>query len=185
MRSFQLYDYQKQIVIGTLLGTSCVRKHPKGKNHSLYMRATDDSNWFKVKCKHLEIYARDPYSLYNKTWESCSHEIWNEFRDICYVNGKKTATMRWLDMLTDNGLATWFLDKGGICGNRAYIRLANLNDYQVAIKWFNEVGYPCYEKKKIAVFDVEAARKLLRNVTPCFPKYLLDRANPYRIRKYL
>jgi hypothetical protein len=149
------------------------------------MRSTDDFNWFKVKCKHLEQYARDPCGFENKTWESCSHEIWNEFRDLCYADGRKAVTMKWLDVLKCDGIATWFLDKGGICGNRVYIRLANLVDHQVAIRYFNEVGYPCYEKKKIAVFEGESAKKLLKMVTPCFPKYLLDKANPYRIRKYI
>ena len=167
-----------------MLGTSCVRKHPRGRNHSLYMRATNDLNWFNVKCKHLEEYARDPHPQ-NKTWESCSHSMWNEFKDLCYVDGKKEATMAWLDTLTDNGLSVWFLDKGGISGNKAYIRVANLMGHEVIEKWFSEVGYPCSIKKKMAVFDQTVTKKFLKAVTPCFPKYLLDRANPYRTRKYL
>ena len=184
MRNFELHNYQKQVILGTLLGTSCVRKHPRGRNHSLYMRATDDLNWFRVKCKHLEEYARDPYSE-GTTWESCSHPIWNDFREVCYKDGKKQATMEWLDCLSDIGMSVWFLDKGGICGNRSYIRIANLEEQDVVARWFSEVGYPCVIRKQVIVFDNEISRRFLKAVTPCFPKYLLDKSNPYRVRKYL
>ncbi len=177
-------NYQRQIILGTLLGTSCVRKHPRGKNHSLYMRETDDPNWFKVKCKHLEKFARDP-SPNSGTWESCSHPIWNSFKELAYVDGKKSASMGWLDLLSDIGLSVWFLDKGGICGNKAYIRVANLQDHETVGRWFSEVGYPCSTKKKMIVFDSGISHRLLKAITPCFPKYLLERQNPYHIRKYL
>lgn len=186
MRTFQLHSYQKQVILGTLLGTSCCRKHPRGKNHSLYMRATDDLNWFRVKCKHLEEYARDPYSE-GHTWESCSNSMWNDFRELCYdeKSGKKRVNMPWLDTLSDVGLSVWFLDKGGICGNKAYIRVANLEDHDTIKRWFGEVSYPCQIKKKIVVFDPEVSKRLLKAITPCFPKYLQERSNPYRVRKYL
>jgi hypothetical protein len=184
MRTFQLHSLQKQVILGTLLGTSCCRKHPRGKNHSLYMRATDDLNWFRVKCGHLGEYARDPYSE-SLTWESCSHSMWNDFRDLCYTDGRKKANMEWLDTLSDLGLSVWFLDKGGICGNKAYIRVANLEDHEIIQRWFNEVNYPCQIKKKIAVFDPETSKRLLKAITPCFPKYLLDKTDRYRVRKYL
>lgn len=184
MRTFQLHNYQKQVILGTLLGTSCVRKHPRGKNHSLYMRATEDLNWFRVKCKHLEQYARDPYAE-GSTWESCSHAMWNDFRDLCYVDGKKRASMAWLDCLSDVGMSVWYLDKGGICGNKAYIRVASLFDHDLIARWFSEVGYPCSISKKMVVFDPDVSQRFLKAVTPCFPKYLLDKPNPYRVRKYL
>lgn len=148
------------------------------------MRATDDLNWFRVKCKHLEQYARDPYTA-GTTWESCSNSLWNDFRDLCYAGGKKEAQMSWLDTLTDIGLSVWFLDKGGVCGNRAYIRIANMGGQDLIARWFDEVGYPCVVKKQMVVFDPDVSRRFLRAVTPCFPKYLLDKPNPYHVRKYL
>lgn len=184
VRTFELHSYQNQVILGTMLGTSCVRKHPKGKNYSLYMRAATDLQWFRVKCKHLEEYARDPSGVGN-TWESCSHQMWNDFRDLCYTNNKKTASMDWLNQLSSIGLSVWFLDKGGVSGNRAYIRIANLDNQSVVEQWFNEVGYECVVKKKMIVFDSDTSRKFLKAVTPCFPKYLLDRTNPYHVRKYL
>ncbi len=184
MRTFELNSYERQVVLGTLLGTSCVRKHPRGRNYSLYMRATDDPSWFAVKCRHLQAFARDPY-VKGATWESCSNEAWNEFHTIGYRGGKKLATMEWLDSLTDAGLSVWFLDKGGVCGNKAYIRVANLGGHDVIKRYFNEVGFPCDIRKKMVVFDAGVAQKFLKLITPCFPKYLLDRPNPYHQRKYL
>lgn len=183
MRKFQIHNYQKQVILGTVLGTSCVRKHPNGINYSLHLRLTKDEEWFRVKCKHLEEYARD--TDFDKTWESCSHVVWNDFFDLCYVDGHKEVTMDWLNRLTTIGLSVWFLDKGGICGDLAYIRIANLNGHDIVKKWFIEVGFPCEIEKKLVVFSKDVSRKFLKSVTPHFPKYLLERSNPYFIRKSL
>ncbi len=179
-----LTSHEKQIVLGTLLGTSCLRRHPKGRHHSLYMRSGDDHNWFRVKCHYLSRFARDSSDEMKPRWESQSDEMWDEYHAMCYGN-KKLITMNWLDPLTDDGFATWFLDKGGVSGNRAYIRVANLEGHDVLAEYLEIVGLPCQIKKKMVVFDPQVTQRFLKMITPCFPQYLLSRPTPYRTRKYL
>lgn len=180
-----LTHYEKQIVLGTLLGTSCIRCHPRGRRHSLYMRNALDHDWFRVKCHYLNRFGRQSSDASKLRWETCSHDVWDEFRLLCYDGVKKRITMDWLDPLTDAGFATWFLDKGGVSGNCAYLRVANLEGHDTLKNYLDIVGFPCSIRKKTVVFDPQTTQRFLKMITPCFPQYLLTRPNPYRTRKYL
>ncbi len=111
--------------------------------------------------------------------------MWEPFRDLFYLNGKKHVTMEMMNMISHIGLSVWFLDKGGVSGNRAYIRIANLDEHDLIQRWFSEVRYACEVRKKMIVFTSESSVMFLKDISTHFPLYLLSKTNPYPVRKYL
>ena len=107
-------DWQKQIIIGTVLGGSSIVKPAKGRNCYLFMRSKN-KDWLIYKTTELEGFSSQrPFNLEGNTlrWHSNCYPIFNEFYELFYKNGKKIVTMNILDRLRDIGLAIWYGDAG-------------------------------------------------------------------------
>src|SRR6516164_241357 len=121
---FQLTSHQDQVVLGTLLGTSCIVK--SGRSAYLDLRQKKgDLRWLKCKSVELASMSRPHPFCYDRDschWVSSVNPVWNKYYEKCYKNGKKVVSMDWLDPLRDHGYAVWFLDKGFYDGKQAILR---------------------------------------------------------------
>lgn len=173
-------DYQKQIVLGGLLGNSYICKGRK--NDYLCIRhSVNHLPWLRSKALELKDYsAKTPWYQYETTctWRSRSDSIFSEFRKLCYPNGEKEVSMKWLDPLRDIAIAIWYGDSGcltGRNGKNACLRTQSfgLDGNNIIAKYFNEVGLSCginkSRKSYVIVFSVKGTKKLMDLISPCLP----------------
>lgn len=185
-----LTSHEKQVVLGSLLGTSSLVFPKRGKHGYLQMRETkSDGRWLLCKAEEVKKLARrtpfveDTHSI---RWVSVASPIWEEFREICYVNGRKEVAMPWLDLLTDFGWAVWYMDKGMYFRNRIYLRVGRLgvNAAKIVSEYFRSLDIDCKTLARNRVVMTEASSKeFIRMIGPCLPKYVIDSAIPSRIPK--
>jgi len=65
-----MFDWQEQIIIGTVLGGSSLTKPPKGKNYYLSMRSKEEL-WLRFKMGHLQSYYKEfDLQSYNGTFRA-------------------------------------------------------------------------------------------------------------------
>ena len=105
----ELTNWQRQIVLGTILGGSSIVKPSKGRNCYLFMRSRY-RDWLAYKSHELNIFSSQrPFTEEGNTlrWHSNCYPVFNEFRDLFYVDGVKAVKMEILDTLKDTGLAIW------------------------------------------------------------------------------
>lgn len=181
-----MYDFQRQVLIGTILGGSSLVKPPKGVNYYLSMRGQNDK-WLEYKMAELSDYFKEPkLRKYGNTYRcnsSCSEEL-TEYRELLYEGHERKVKMEILDGLTDTGLAVWYLDSGSKTGrNRknAYINTTKFGEEgtEIVRRYFCEVGMECRvnrDGKRIKVlFTVEGTVDLLKTIAHRFPTFMYDR----------
>lgn len=137
-------DWQKQIIMGTILGGSSVVKPGKGRNSYLFMRSKN-REWLCYKAQELiNFSSQRPFTQEGTTirWHSNCFPLFNEYKEMFFKSGKKMPTMEILDQLKDIGLAIWYGDAGFVKANHAIL---NTNKFgkegsELIVKYFNEVG---------------------------------------------
>lgn len=174
-------SWQKQIIIGTILGGSSLVKPSKGRNCYLFMRSKN-RNWLLYKAEELKnLSSQRPFTEEGNTlrWHSNCYPIFNEFRDAFYVHGKKSVSMPILDQLRDIGLAIWFGDCGRIKGNCIWLNTHKFGraGSQMVAKYFNEVGIGAdvaTERKNLRVsLTVDGTQRFLATVAHQLPDFVL------------
>lgn len=114
----ELSKYQRQIVLGTLMGGSSCVKPKRGRNCYLSMRGRD-VEWLQFKAMNLARLASEkPVTIEEGRsycrWHSLSYSLLNEFRGLFYgQNGKRSVDPEALD-LCDTAWAVWYGDAGRI-----------------------------------------------------------------------
>lgn len=180
------YDFEHQILIGTILGGSSLVKPPKGKNYYLSMRSKNE-RWLMYKMAEMPSFFRDQkVRLYNGTYRansSCLPGL-TEIRDGLYDGNKRKISMAILDSLRDIALAIWFLDGGSKTGRgrkNAYINTTKfgMDGTKIVLQYFNEVGMPCNtnkdgERLKV-LFTVEGTIILFKTIAHRFPVFMYNR----------
>ena len=145
-----LYDFQHQILVGTILGGSSLVKPPKGKNYYLSMRGKNEK-WLKYKMEAMPDYFNNVVlHKYGNTYRcnsTCSQTL-TEIKDILYDGNKRKITMPVLDTLKDVALAIWYLDGGSKTGRgrkNAYINTTKFGEdgTNIIVQYFNEIDFPC------------------------------------------
>jgi len=136
LRAMILTNKEKQLVLGSLLGNSSIIQPKKSKNPHFQMRESiaKEGKWIRCKAYELQRFSRPKSFVQDKDsyrWNSISDPCWKEFLNLCYKDGIKTVSMEWLDQLQDYGIACWFMDKGALQKNMAYIRISRLSDESV------------------------------------------------------
>lgn len=114
-------DWQRQIIIGTLLGGSSIVKPKNGKNCYLSMRGKY-VYWIEYKALELKNLASPKSILFEKKtnyfrWHSLCYSCFTEFYKMFYEKNNKKIEMNTLNELRDIGLAIWFVDIGKIQNN--------------------------------------------------------------------
>jgi hypothetical protein len=114
----KITPWQRQIILGTVLGGSSIVKPKGGRNSYLSMRGKD-AYWLEYKSQELKNLASPtPFLIENENkyfrWHSLCYPEFNEFHTMFYAEGKKHVNMDIMNELRDIGLATWFLDGGKV-----------------------------------------------------------------------
>jgi len=181
-----MFDYQKQILIGTILGGSSLVKPPKGVNYYLSMRS-QNSMWLEYKMAELEDYFTNPtLRKYGNTFRcnSSCHEGLTEVRNMLYDDDGRKIRMEILDQLMDIGIAIWYLDSGSKTGRNkknAYINTTKfgVEGTEIVRQYFCEVGMECrvnHDGDRLKVlFTVEGTLNLLKITAHKFPTFMFYR----------
>ena len=181
-----LYDFQHQILIGTILGGSSLVKPPKGKNYYISMRGKNEQ-WLKFKMESMPNYFKSAtIHKYGNTFRcnsSCSETL-TKIKDILYDGNKRKVTMEVLDSLRDIALAVWFLDGGSKTGRgkkNAYINTTKFGEdgTKIVMKYFDEIEMPCNvnrDGKRLKVlFGVDSTISLFKTIAYQFPVFMHNR----------
>lgn len=182
----QLNDWQKQIIVGSVLGGSSLVKQPKGKNYYLSMRSKD-TLWLQYKMEELKgCFKNTELKRDGRTYRSnsiCS-EAFTELHKTLYKEGKRHINNDILDMLTDTGMAVWFLEGGGLTGRNKKNAYINTTKYgkigsETIRSYFNDIlDVYCninWNKERMrVVMKVDGTEKLLKTISHRFPDYMLQ-----------
>ena len=181
-----LYDFEHQVLIGTVLGGSSLIKPPRGKNYYLSMRNKNDL-WLKYKMAEMPTYFKNPVlNFYSGTYRcnSSCNETLTSLKEHLYEGNKRTIKSEILDSLWDIALAIWFLDGGSKTGRgkkNAYINTTKFGKEgtQIVLDYFNSLGMTCNVNKDAnrfkVLFTVEGTIKFLKTIAHRFPTFMYYR----------
>lgn len=181
-----MFDWQEQIIIGTVLGGSSLTKPPKGKNYYLSMRSKEEL-WLRFKMEHLYSYYKE-YDLhnYNGTFRantSCLPKL-TMLKNRLYDNNGRNIKNDILDLLMDIGIAIWYLDGGGRTGRgkkNAYLNVTKFGDdgAKIVMDYFDSLDMFCSinkSKTRIRIlFTVKGTERLFKLIAPLFPVFMYYR----------
>ncbi len=182
LRQLDFTNREKQIVLGTLLGNSSIIFPKKSKYPHLQMRESisKGGNWIRCKAHELKKFSRPKSFIADKDsfrWNSISNNCWNYFYSLCYKDGEKNIPSKWLDQLTDYGLACWFMDKGELKTNTCHLRISRINKESVEniSNYFEIIGIPGDVKNiggsRVFQFSKENQIKFLKTIQHQLPLF--------------
>jgi hypothetical protein len=180
------YDFEHQILIGTILGGSSLVKPPKGKNYYLSMRSKEE-NWLIYKMAQMPTLFKIPAThRYGNTFRcnSICTDILTELRSDLYLGDQRNISMNVLDSLHDIAITIWFLDGGSKTGRarkNAYINTTKFgkDGTDIIEKYFNEVGMECNvnrDGKRLKIlFSIPGTETLFKVIAHLFPTFMYHR----------
>jgi LAGLIDADG DNA endonuclease family len=177
--------WQKQIVVGTILGGSSIVKPKKGINYYLAM-AGKDSLWLQYKMAELnDLFPKANLNLDGNTYRCASRcsESLSAIHTEMYTDGVRNIPQDALDGLRDIALAIWYLDGGGKTGRdkkNAYLNLTRMpNSVDRIENYFCSMNMHCNannSKNRIRlVFSLEGTTNLLKSISHRFPSFMYHR----------
>lgn len=144
----QLSHIQEQMILGSLLGDMNIgkpRKHyptcrlalvHSTKQKELFMKKVEILGEFMGdyrECSYLDNRTNNTYSTIRGN--SKSHKVFNDIYNKLYINGVKTITQEYLDMIDHPiALAYWFMDDGSHSGTIA-TNSFSLNEVNLLSNW--------------------------------------------------
>lgn len=177
----KITDWQKQIIMGTILGGSSIVKPAKGRNCYLFMRSKH-RDWLTYKTAELGGFSSQrPFNLEGNTlrWHSNCYPIFNDFHALFYKNGVKTITMQALDQLRDIGLAIWFGDAGKSKKDTLILNTHKFGQKgnKIISQYFREVGIGkteiITERKSLRLsFTPDSSKKFLMIIGDRLPEFM-------------
>ena len=181
-----MFEWQEQIIIGTVLGGSSLIKPPRGTNYYLSMRSNNEL-WLAYKITELSGYFKNTKIFkYKKTYRCnsiCSEKL-TQIHDFMYQDNKRIITKELLEPLRDIGLAIWFLESGGKTGRdkkNVYLNSTRFGESgsELIKDYFNSLDIPCEinrNKKRLRiVFTVWGSLRFLKTTANCFPEFMFHR----------
>lgn len=154
--NFFLNNYQKDILIGTLLGDSGLYKEGWAKNYRLQIEQGDkqkDYLFWKFDIFRNCCFSEPSYQNRNKSWRirTLSHDEFNRYASEFYRDKKKVIPQSLIHYLNPLVLAVWFMDDGAL-GPRGEGYIINTQSFSYKE---NEYLRLCLEKnfalKKISI----------------------------------
>lgn len=181
----QLNDWQKQIIIGSILGGSSLVKQPKGINYYLSMRSKNDL-WLKYKMEELKGCFKNKDLKQDRSTYRCNSicsEAFTELYGLLYKDGKRNIKFDIMDMLKDIGFAVWFLEGGSLTGRNKKNAYFNTTKYgkegtEIIREYFNDIlqiycNINWNKKRMRVVCTVDGTEKLLGIISHRFPEYMI------------
>lgn len=174
----------EQLVYGTLLGDSSLYftankvrfqvSHCKDQRSylDLHYDLLVESGFSAIICPDK----KDQFKLVTRT-----HDYFKEVSEITHHNKRKKVTQAWLDKLTWEGIAYWFMDD--VRGNGKQVGLRKDHRFELAVcgfsveeceliqQFFTNKGFTCWypeRKYRILTFDLESSRTLSDLIEPYF-----------------
>lgn len=175
-----LTNWQRQIVIGTILGGSSIIKPKTARSCYLSMRGTNPK-WLECKAQEFpNLRSQNPYFTSGRyyRWHSCCSPCLNEFRETFYKDGKKCISMDILNELRNIGLAVWFLDSGSMEKDRSCFHTTSYKKEGTDIisQYLSEVGMDNEIVKKgngfRVILDDKSTRKLIGVIGEIIPPFM-------------
>lgn len=182
-----LTDFQKEILIGLLLGDSCLHFRNKNKKSVRLEFKVGKKNYLYLQ--HLIDIYKDLFNLNTKIGETKTSfyiktktiKILFPFYTLFYINGKKVITDDLLNSMffTEKSLAYWFMDDGH-CENKAgrykistqCFSLDNQKLLQILLKKKFQIETMLYKKDRshILVIKRESTKRFRSLIEP----YIID-----------
>lgn len=182
-----LTDFQKEILIGLLLGDSCLYFRNKNKKSVRLEFKVGKKNYLYLQ--HLIDIYKDLFNLNTKIGETKTSfyiktktiKILFPFYTLFYINGKKVITDDLLNSIffTEKSLAYWFMDDGH-CENKAgrykistqCFSLENQKLLQILLKKKLQIETMLYKKDRshILVIKRESTKRFRSLIEP----YIID-----------
>ena len=131
--------FQKEILIGSLLGDGCLSPNAYGKNYRLQMvqsNAQKEYLWWKYKIFKEWTLSEPKFVAINNSWRfrTISHPEFTNWQKRFY-KGKQKILPKDIEIIFNNpiSLAVWFMDDGGKMKDkyREYGNLFNVQGFTI------------------------------------------------------
>jgi hypothetical protein len=134
MKKTSLSEYQKTVLIGTILGDACLESNWSKTNYRLQVRQSKEQeayvSWKYEIFKDFVLTPPQHYKTTNSVWfRTISHPDITKFYLEFYPHGKKIIPLDTIAELLQNPLtiAVWFMDDGNIVRRKGKIQGYHLN----------------------------------------------------------
>lgn len=112
-----LTDYQRSVLVGSVLGDAGLYAGGWAKNHRLVMEQGEKQKeylFWKFEVFRNCCFTPPSYQIKNHSWKirTISHAAFNQYADEFYHERKKIVPYRLLDSINALSLAVWFMDDG-------------------------------------------------------------------------
>lgn len=164
-KSLILTKYQREILIGLLLGDGCLEVLPKGDSARLKVEYTSKQktyidwlyeifrSWVRNKPKRKITHAFG--KTYTKYWfTTLSSPIFKEYFDLFYRNHRKIIPRTIGQLLTPIGFAVWFMDDGSTKSKESRGRILCTHAF-----FQEEVLFLCHVLKKKFFLDASPRKQ--------------------------
>lgn len=159
-KSKPITEKQRQLILGSLLGDASITK---GKNKALYFQVShcqDQLEYALHKASVLGVRKLYPYEnhgfsggvMHKLTFKNVG--AMKEIGDVVLIGGKKRVQRRWLDAISMEGIAYWFMDDGTSVRRGSHVNVS-----------FASYGFDEQENHELARFLTE--RGFLTRVNRC------------------
>lgn len=189
-----------QCILGTLLGDGCVDARPTNPR-LCFIHGKPQEAYARHKALVLKDYVQTPpklvpnmgYGSVSCTFRTVTTPAFDFLREICLRREgeryRKTVTREWLQLLTWEGVAYWFLDDGSLTKNHANISTHSFTEAEVRLLagWLAERGVvPCVDTLRTKAGKVcwilrlrkEATTRLIEHIRPFVPECMAYKAVP-------
>ena len=155
-KRMELDEYQKAIIVGTILGDACLHENWSKTNSRLQIRHSIAQKeyvlWKYEALKSLVLTAPQHYSRTNSVWfRTISHPDLTKLQQIFYRDGKKIIPEDVIVAFLSNPItiAVWFLDDGN-----AVVRKGKLCGYNLNTQSFTKEENELLAEVFSALYDI-------------------------------
>lgn len=134
MKKISLSEFQKAVLVGTILGDACLEGNWSKTNYRLQVRQSVDQEdyvtWKYDIFKNIVLTPPQHYERTNSVWfRTISHTDITELYRLFYPQGKKIIPESVIGELLRNPitLAVWFMDDGNLVRKNGEVRGYHLN----------------------------------------------------------
>jgi len=152
--SLELTQLQREVLLGTLCGDGHIQRNDSGSCHFEVGHSVKQLDLLTWKADVLRdwIPFSEPYKIVQEGYKSKKNPdkkfyrvefytkvapVFNELRDLFYIEGVRAIRKEILDQMTERSLAVWFMDDGGYSTNSLDINGKWTDDAkEEIIEWF-------------------------------------------------